>query len=1257
MINETNKKSILEHSLSPTSKFPNHHHHHFDHSKKSLFHIIDNINNIDNEESLIIMNNKCHNEMSIDSNGEKSINHHHHHQNHDNQQQQKSSISDNKTLDLFNKQTKNELNESVSSSSSTISLTKHESQNDSLSNDNLITLDQLSSILKNDNHTKQFQTIITTQSDHSYSTKSKTKTIKNHQSSTTKTRKRKQKKEIINDDQDNCLKNIILNNNTSEKITIVPIKVDLHHDSTKILFLNELDSNHCISLDNKQQQQLLLQSSKMARENHPVNAANHMATILNNNNNNNNCKSSSNSNEQKNITFVQHYQQQQQQLQHPQTSSFGQGNSYNSMNNNNNNIHQFISIGNNGDVIYQQQMSEINNNNTNNANSNNQINDAVFSFDDLNSPSSFIASNNHSLPPVQTILNNNSSSNNSGGGGGYNNQQNYQSTIQDFNTEMFNSSLDNGMNFNSYERDPFLEDIDLPNEKYLLYGCFTSDEDNCNQQISPLLPSSLSPSSPSLNTLNGHDLFSSDLNIMPNQSNVLSSSFYDQSSFTSDPLMANDNCNKDGQIILPESSININELSNFGNNEYIELDSDFKNDSYFGSKKPKLMNGNSKHLQEMTLTQYNSLEISVDNHKNNYCYNGIWPNTDFELPPVNFNSNQHSKVLMASNDIATENRNRLKRPYPFGDDSVLFGSQKIQQQQQQPNLMMQSTNDTSSINDKGSFVIQDNTINQPLPQPQYSSPNLKGQQSHNNIAPLNENRQTINMINHSQINGPIVQNNLVANNLVSLYQNNNNNINNQNATSRNSNGIHLFQNISQPNTSITFPSTTTTTIPSFPNRTVWSGSNSKSKESCHTQMITGSSNINNNNDGSIVATMINSTNNRIRNDSVSTDISDEGFASHSENDSDDNSDNNSEMLNTINEHNNNDHRLSMVDTNIDIDQNRMNNIVNVDCKKEEGIYDVNGIIQIESKEICENNVWINDENDLHSKASNSSVQAKNSLSIDENDYSEDDDDDDESFFGDYNNSDLLNATISDDVNNKWSLRMGRSRKGHDKRYFWQYNVQSKGPKGPRQHRPLDDNEDDDPHVLKETTDPVFAPDCQIEGVKHSGKARKGDGNDLTANPTKLLKIGLELKKLGKILNGLTPVTEVPANFRNKSRKEKNKLASRACRLKKKAQHEANKIKLHGLHREHGRLNKKIKHIRHLIEMALRFKEIGQPQICNFSGQFQCRITSISDIPFILQKIKANNQIDMEIAGKTADFVNQILDNVTQGITDGGLDNY
>ena len=46
---------------------------------------------------------------------------------------------------------------------------------------------------------------------------------------------------------------------------------------------------------------------------------------------------------------------------------------------------------------------------------------------------------------------------------------------------------------------------------------------------------------------------------------------------------------------------------------------------------------------------------------------------------------------------------------------------------------------------------------------------------------------------------------------------------------------------------------------------------------------------------------------------------------------------------------------------------------------------------------------------------------------------------------------------------------------------------------------------------------------------------------------------------------------MPFNARCKSRKEKNKLASRACRLKKKAQHEANKLKCIGLAEEHREL--------------------------------------------------------------------------------------
>lgn len=86
----------------------------------------------------------------------------------------------------------------------------------------------------------------------------------------------------------------------------------------------------------------------------------------------------------------------------------------------------------------------------------------------------------------------------------------------------------------------------------------------------------------------------------------------------------------------------------------------------------------------------------------------------------------------------------------------------------------------------------------------------------------------------------------------------------------------------------------------------------------------------------------------------------------------------------------------------------------------------------------------------------------------------------------------------------------------------------------------------------------------------SGKARKGDGNDLTPNPRKLYVIGKELDNLGKVINDMIPVSELPFNIRPKTRKEKNKLASRACRLKKKAQHEANKLKLHGLEQEHSK---------------------------------------------------------------------------------------
>lgn len=136
-----------------------------------------------------------------------------------------------------------------------------------------------------------------------------------------------------------------------------------------------------------------------------------------------------------------------------------------------------------------------------------------------------------------------------------------------------------------------------------------------------------------------------------------------------------------------------------------------------------------------------------------------------------------------------------------------------------------------------------------------------------------------------------------------------------------------------------------------------------------------------------------------------------------------------------------------------------------------------------------------------------------------------------------------------------------------KQYFWQYNVQAKGPKGTRLKLKINDS---DPHHPSNFEDPVFdANSTSLVGIRHGGKARKGDGNEVSPNPRKLFQIGKQLYKLNRQINGFQVSNDLPASIRNKSRKEKNKLASRACRLKKKAQHEANKVKLTGLDFEQG----------------------------------------------------------------------------------------
>jgi len=206
-----------------------------------------------------------------------------------------------------------------------------------------------------------------------------------------------------------------------------------------------------------------------------------------------------------------------------------------------------------------------------------------------------------------------------------------------------------------------------------------------------------------------------------------------------------------------------------------------------------------------------------------------------------------------------------------------------------------------------------------------------------------------------------------------------------------------------------------------------------------------------------------------------------------------------------------------------------------------------------------------------------------------------------------------------------STSAGSSGGGGNKkeRHFWMYNVQAKGPKG---QKIVIDTKMEDPHTLNEIVDPVFSGDVQLQGIKHSGKARRGDGNDLTANPRKLAAIGKELEQLSRVINDMTPVSEMPFGARCKSRKEKNKLASRACRLKKKAQHEANKVKCDGLLKEHRELSSYVDHVKGLLAMKM------DPN----TSQTQNDLTA--EIERTVKKC-----LDIKVAGNTTDYVNQTIE--------------
>ncbi|XP_039630570.1 CREB3 regulatory factor-like isoform X1 [Polypterus senegalus] len=151
------------------------------------------------------------------------------------------------------------------------------------------------------------------------------------------------------------------------------------------------------------------------------------------------------------------------------------------------------------------------------------------------------------------------------------------------------------------------------------------------------------------------------------------------------------------------------------------------------------------------------------------------------------------------------------------------------------------------------------------------------------------------------------------------------------------------------------------------------------------------------------------------------------------------------------------------------------------------------------------------------------------------------------------------------------------------------------------------------------------------GKNGAQKVRRTDASDLTPNPRKLLNIGEQLHKLHQAIEDMQPVGHLPVTARARSRKEKNKLASRACRLKKKAQHEANKIKLWGLNQEHD----------NLLGALLQIKEVIRSSVENREGTTQLGMTE--KLECLLKEMTGP-----QVAGHTKEFVQKILEKTATG---------
>ena len=83
------------------------------------------------------------------------------------------------------------------------------------------------------------------------------------------------------------------------------------------------------------------------------------------------------------------------------------------------------------------------------------------------------------------------------------------------------------------------------------------------------------------------------------------------------------------------------------------------------------------------------------------------------------------------------------------------------------------------------------------------------------------------------------------------------------------------------------------------------------------------------------------------------------------------------------------------------------------------------------------------------------------------------------------------------------------------------------------------DEDDDDYDEEVTPSKLFGK---------SRKRKRSEAEDMTPSPKKLYEIGKQLDRLNRIINGLRPMDQSSLNAKNKTRREKNKLASRYVSL-------------------------------------------------------------------------------------------------------------